>query len=125
MSDNQKKWFKCETNNNKINKILINNKIIENSKKKSKNSLISDAPSHRLLPTNDAKLMTFEECKRQLIQNNIKIIKTKFTTEEKLILSQNWDQFYYEFNVGEDMKTRLLGFFANSSKYSKEERIKI
>ncbi len=125
MSQIQKKRFKCETNDNKITKTLINNKIIENSNKLSTNSLISDAPLHRLLPTTDAKLMASEQHKQLLIDNNIKVIKTKFTTEEKSILSRNWNQFCDEFNVDEDMKTRLLGFFALSNKYSKEERKKI
>jgi hypothetical protein len=56
MSGNQKKRFKCETNDNKINKTLINNKIIENSNKLSTNSLNRDTPLHRLLLTTDAKL---------------------------------------------------------------------
>jgi hypothetical protein len=52
----------------------------------------------------------------------LKVLKGKFSKSEDNILTNNWNEFCDQFNLNEDMKIRLLGFFANSSKYTKGER---
>jgi hypothetical protein len=82
------------------------------------NYLISDSPLHRLIP-----YTTFKTKERQLVaENNLKVIKGKFSPQELQILRHNFDVFCREFNCDEDMKTRLLGFFAFTDKYSKSDR---
>ncbi|XP_054166191.1 transcription termination factor 1-like [Oppia nitens] len=82
------------------------------------NCLISDSPLHRLIPYARNNLKE----KKIIKENNIKVIKGKFSKHEINILKENWDKFCEDYNCDEDMKTRLLGFFALSQRYTKKER---
>jgi hypothetical protein len=68
---------------------------------------------------NDSNLRKLAEEKKS------KIIRGRFDSNEDKILTNNWNKFCDEFNVNEDMKIHLLGYFARSHRYSKEERKKL
>jgi hypothetical protein len=87
----------------------------------STNSLINDSPLNQLIPNlkNDSNLKKLAEEKK------LKIIRGRFDSNEDKILKNNWNKFCDQFNVNEDMKIYLLGYFARSHRYSKEERKKL
>ena len=93
-----------ESNNKIVEKCLNNNNNTINSNNK---CLISDSKLHHLIP----KTYWRPEFNRILIENNIKVIKGKFTKEEIEILRNNWNKFCEDYNCEGDMRTQLLGFF--------------
>ena len=93
-----------ERNNKIMKKCLNNNNININTNNV---CLLSDSKLHQLLPTLDWKPKCYEIIK----ENNLKVIKGKFSKEEKQILTNNWNKFCEDFNCDEDMRTQLLGFF--------------
>ncbi|XP_054156000.1 transcription termination factor 1-like [Oppia nitens] len=80
--------------------------------------LISDSPLH-LLITN--KYISAKDHKL-IKDNNLKVIKRKFTKREVQVLKQNWDQYCDDYECDVEMKLRLLGYFAYIGKYTKEDR---
>ena len=93
-----------ESNNKIVEKCLNNNNININTNNE---CLISDSKLHQLIP------FVNWLPKYQIIvnENNLKVIKGKFSKEEKQILTNNWNKFCEDFNCDEDMRTQLLGFF--------------
>ena len=82
------------------------------------NSLLSDSKLHQLLPN----ILLRPGYKKIAENNNLKVFVGKFSKHEESILTNNWNNFCDEFKCDEDMKIRLLGYFAKSDKYTKEER---
>jgi hypothetical protein len=103
------------------NKKIINNKLTNKSIQLLTNSLISDSPLHQLIPNlrNNSNLRKLAEEKK------FKIIRGRFDSNEDKILTNNWNKFCDKFNVNEDMKIHLLGYFVRSHEYSKEDRKKL
>ena len=123
---NESQMSFSEVKNNSLNEIncnsnqcLIesNNKIVEKCLNNNKNeSLLSDSKLHQLIPTVRWETKYYKIVK----ENNLKVIKGKFSKEEKQILTNNWNKFCEDFNCNEDMRTQLLGFFTYQR--SKSER---
>ncbi|XP_054154589.1 cyclin-D-binding Myb-like transcription factor 1 [Oppia nitens] len=90
----------------------------DNSVDNTNNTLLSDSRLHRLIPY--AK-MTAKE-KQIINENNLKVIKGKLSKHELEILTGNWDKFCEDYKCDEDMKTRLLGYFALTNRYTRKQR---
>ena len=84
-------------------------------------SLLSDCELHTLLPVIDFQAKHYEIAKQQ----NLKILKGKFTKSEKVILTRNWNRFCQDFNCDFDTKLQLLGFFTYCNRYSKEDKKRV
>ena len=100
-----------ESNNKIVEKCLNINTINTNLE-----CLVSDSQLHQLIPTFRWETKYYKLVK----ENNLKVIKGKFSNEEKEILTKNWNKFCEDFNCDEDMRTQLLGYF--SYQRSKSER---
>ena len=101
--------------NEKSNKTIFHKNDVNNS-------LLSDSKLHSLVPYFNWKPKPHYQ--KIVDDNNLKIIKGRFSNEEKSILTNNWNKFCDEFYCDEDIKLRLLAFFSRSNKYIKEERKK-
>ena len=112
--------------NNRVD-IELSNKIIESKSDKKmhkidgnnvNNSLLSDSKLHQLLPN----IHPTTGYKKFVENNNLKVFVGKFNKNERNILTNNWNKFCDEFKCDEEIKLRLLGYFAYSDKYTKEDR---
>ncbi|XP_054155997.1 cyclin-D-binding Myb-like transcription factor 1 [Oppia nitens] len=118
-SSSSSDYSNCNTSNTIISSDYNSNSN-NNNRDKNRNieTLLSDSPLHRLIPY--ARMNSKD--KKLLIDNNLLVINGKFSKYELEILTKNWQKFCDDYECDEDMKTRLLGFFAFSDRYSKPER---
>ncbi|XP_054155962.1 cyclin-D-binding Myb-like transcription factor 1 [Oppia nitens] len=107
--------------NNALNTQFVTNSVYSDCDKSIDNTnttLLSDSQLHRLIPY----AFIGQKEKKIINENNLKVIKGMLSKHELKILKQNWDKFCDDYECDENTKTRLLGYFALSDNYTKQER---
>ena len=125
-SEDNNTYIKCEVISEQCdqrNKAIVGENIDNSLRNKlfESKTLLSDSRLHTELRFK-AKYMNKKSLKEFCERNNLILDRSRLRKDEYIILKRNWDKFCDDYQINDEMKVFLLGFFRRTKRYTKEEK---